>query len=78
INEDVDDGIEVDADDSPNEDDDQVFCTSAMAMAPVSTSLIQVYSVYKDLHQALQHLNNKLIATYEPETMRGGGLLVSI
>ncbi|CAF2994863.1 unnamed protein product [Rotaria socialis] len=75
INEDVDDGIEVDADDSPNEDDDQVFCTSPMAMAPVSTSLIQVYSVYKNLHQALEHLNNKLIATYEPETMRGGGLL---
>lgn len=41
----------------------------------LSTDKIEVFSVYKDLHKALEHLNNKLIATYEPETMRGGGLL---
>ncbi|CAF1191878.1 unnamed protein product [Rotaria sordida] len=82
ISEDVDDGIEVDADDSPNEDDDQVFCTpidkdkkSINEISLPSSNLIKVFSVYKDLHQALYHLNNKLIATYEPETMRGGGLL---
>ncbi|CAF2936461.1 unnamed protein product [Rotaria sp. Silwood2] len=84
INEDVDDGIEADADDSPNEDDDQVFhtpinkdnntSTTEISLSS-STNLIGVFSVYKDLHQALHHLNNKLIATYEPETMRGGGLL---
>ncbi|CAF1186944.1 unnamed protein product [Adineta steineri] len=82
INEDVDDGIEADADDSTTEDDDQLFPSSVdtdkssisamSSLIPVGT---QVYSVYKDLHQALHHLNNKLIATYEPETMRGGGLL---
>jgi len=45
---------------------------------PSSSLLIEVYSVYKDFHQALEHLNKKLIATYAPETMRGGGLLVKI
>jgi hypothetical protein len=70
VNEDIDDGIEADVGDSTNEDDDPVFHT------PVET-IIEVYSLYKDLHQALYHLNNKLIATYEPETIRGGGLLVS-
>lgn len=35
-----------------------------------------MYSVYRDFHQALDHLNKRLIATYAPETMRGGGLLV--
>ncbi|CAF1571341.1 unnamed protein product [Adineta ricciae] len=91
INEDVDDGIEVDADDSTNEDDDQVFpssvtdkessptdvlssssSSSASAAVPL---LSEVFSAYKDLHQALDHLNKKLICTYEPEAMRGGGLL---
>ncbi|CAF1179856.1 unnamed protein product [Rotaria sp. Silwood1] len=83
INEDVDDGIEVDADDSPNEDDDHVYHTpidkdhisTISKISLSSNNLIEVFSAYKDLHQALYHLNNKLIATYEPETMRGGGLL---
>ncbi len=65
INEEADDGIEADL---SNEDDDQA----------TSISTIEIHSLYKDLHEALYHLNNKLIATYEPETMRGGGLLVSI
>jgi hypothetical protein len=73
-NEEVDDGIEADVGDSTNEDDDPVFRTPA----ETDSSIIEVYSLYKDIHQALYHLNNKLIATYEPEIMRGGGLLVSI
>jgi len=78
--EDDDDGIEADAGDSTNEDDDQVFRTPIEADSPTSIEIslspkIEVTSLYKDLHQALYHLNNKLIATYEPETMRGGGLL---
>ena len=95
INEDVDDGIEVDADDSTNEDDDQVFpssvtdkessttdvvlSSSASSSASAAVPLLsEVFSAYKDLHQALDHLNKKLICTYEPEAMRGGGLLVSL
>ena len=91
LNDDTDDGIVSDADDSVNEDDDQVFrtpvdtnsapsspATIIAIEAPSSPLLIEVYSVYKDVHQALDHLNKKLIATYAPETMRGGGLLVSI
>jgi hypothetical protein len=82
INEDVDDGIEADVGDSTNEDDEQQFRTpvDTDSSSTIETSIppvIEVFSLYKDLHQALQHLNNKLIATYEPETMRGGGLLVS-
>jgi hypothetical protein len=90
INDDTDDGIVSDADDSLNEDDDQVFRTPVDANSappspatiiagegPTSPSFIEVYSVYKDFHQALDHLNKKLIATYAPETMRGGGLLVN-
>jgi hypothetical protein len=49
-----------------------------MDTPPSSPIFVEVYSVYKDLHQALDHLNKKLIATYAPETMRGGGLLVNI
>ncbi|CAF1146921.1 unnamed protein product [Rotaria sordida] len=88
LNDDIDDGIVSDADDSANEDDDQVFRTPvdtnsappspATIIAidmPSSPLVIEVYSGYKDLHQALDHLNKKLIATYAPETMRGGGLL---
>ncbi|UJR21874.1 hypothetical protein I4U23_024947 [Adineta vaga] len=77
INEDVDDGIEVDADDSTNEDDDHVFSSSVIEkeiLLPVPL-LSEVYSAYKDVHQAMHHLNHKLICTYEPETIRGGGLL---
>ena len=73
------------------EDDDQVFRTpvdnnSAPAspatiigldvLSLPSTPTIEVLSAYPDLHQALEHLKKKLIATYAPETMRGGGLLV--
>ncbi|CAF4547549.1 unnamed protein product [Rotaria sp. Silwood1] len=88
LNDDTDDGIVSDADDSANEDDDQVFRTPvdtnsappspATIIAieiPSSPLVIEVYSGYKDLYQALDHLNKKLIATYTPETMRGGGLL---
>lgn len=32
-------------------------------------------SVYGDFHEALQHLSEKLIATRQPEEIRGGGLL---
>ncbi len=32
-------------------------------------------SVYGDFHEALYHLQNKLIATRQPEEIRGGGLL---
>lgn len=91
LNDDIDDGIVCDADDSANEDDDQVFRTpvdtnsapsspatiTATDMPSLSSSSnIEVYSVYMDVHQALEHLYNKLIATIAPETMRGGGLLV--
>ena len=87
----TDDGIVSDADDSLTEDDDQVFRTPVDAnSAPsspatiiagegsTSSPLIEVYSVYKDLNQALEHLHKKSIATYAPETMRGGGLLVNL
>jgi hypothetical protein len=82
INEDVDDGIEADAGDSIHEDDEQQFRTpvdtdNSSTIEASSPTRIEVFSLYKDLNQALQHLNSKLIATYEPETMRGGGLLVS-
>lgn len=91
INDDTDDGIVSDADDSLTEDDDQVFRTPVDANSappspatiiavdvppPSSSLLIEVYSVYRDFSQALEHLNKKLIATYAPETIRGGGLLV--
>ncbi|CAF1071891.1 unnamed protein product [Adineta ricciae] len=99
LNDDIDDGIVCDADDSANEDDDQVFRTpvdansapsspatitatdmpsllsSSLSSSSASSSHIEVYSVYMDVHQALDHLYNKLIATIAPETMRGGGLL---
>jgi hypothetical protein len=90
LNEDIDDGIVSDVDDSANEDDDQVFRTpvngSSAPSSPStiigvdvssSPSLIAVYSAYSDVHQAIDHLNKKLIATHAPETMRGGGLLVT-
>lgn len=82
FNEDVDDGIEADAGDSTNEDDEQQFRTPSEAetISSVDSShllQVQVHSFYKDLNEALYHLNNKIIATYEPETIRGGGLLVS-
>lgn len=89
LNDDVDDGIEVDADDSAGEEDDQVFRTPINAVSapsspatittverPLTPPQIEVYSVYNDVNLALYHLNNKMIATYTPETMRGGGLLV--
>ena len=90
LNDDIDDGIVSDADDSATEDDDddQVFRTPVNAnSAPSSPATIvsidlpspslqiEVHSVYNDLHQALDHLKKKLIATYTPESMRGGGLL---
>ncbi len=88
LNDDTDDGIVSDVDDSVNEDDDQVFRTpvdtnsapsspaTIIALEiPSSPILIEVHSAYKDFHQAIDHLNKKLIATYAPETMRGGGLL---
>lgn len=91
LNDDTDDGIVSDVDDSATEDDDQVFRTPvnahsappspatiiAMETPTASPLLIEVHSVYRDLPQALDHLNKKLIATYAPESMRGGGLLVS-
>lgn len=81
-NEDIDDGIEADVGDSTNEDDEQQFRTpveSEISYNGDASQLlqIQVHSFYRDLHEALRHLNQKLIATYEPETIRGGGLLVS-
>lgn len=91
INDDTDDGIVSDADDSLTEDDDQVFRTpvdtnsapsspaTIIAVDVPSSSLsIDVYSFYHDFYQAMEHLNKKLIATYAPETIRGGGLLVEI
>lgn len=91
INDDTDDGIVSDADDSINEDDDQVFRTpvdtnsapsspaTIIALEiPSSPVLIEVFSAYQDLKQAIEHLNKKIIATYAPETMRGGGLLVNL
>lgn len=82
-NEDIDDGIEADVGDSTNEDDEQQFRTPIESEISYNgdasqTPQIQVQSFYKDLHEALRHLNQKLIATYEPETIRGGGLLVSL
>ena len=85
VNEDVDDGIVVDTDDLTSEEDDPVYrtpidtdcCSATTIELPSSRLHIQVFSVYKDLDEALYHLNNKLIATHEPETIRGGGLLVS-
>ena len=92
LSDDTDDGIVSDAEDSSNEDSDLVFRTPvdtnsapsspativAIEIPPSSSSsTIEVYSVYQDLHQALDHLNKKLIATYAPETLRGGGLLVN-
>lgn len=80
LNEDIDDGIVVDTDGSTVEDDDPVFRTPPMEIEqphPPLPLFIEVYCAYKDLHEALYHLNNKLIATYEPEKLRGGGLLVS-
>jgi hypothetical protein len=44
---------------------------------PSSSSIVEYYSGYNDLSQALDHLNKRLIATYTPETIRGGGLLVN-
>lgn len=91
ITDDTDDGIVSDADDSLTEDDDQVFRTPVDANSappspatiiavdvPSSSLLIDVYSAYHDFAQALEHLNKKLIATYAPETIRGGGLLVKM
>lgn len=91
INDDTDDGIVSDADDSLTEDDDQVFRTPVDTSSappspatiigvdvPSSSLSIEVYSFYQDFYQALEHLNKKLIATYAPETIRGGGLLVII
>ena len=92
INDDTDDGIVSDADDSLTEDDDQVFRTPvdansappspatiiAVDVPPSSSLLVDVYSVSHDFSQALEHLNKKLIATYAPETIRGGGLLVKM
>lgn len=88
-NEDIDDGIVVDTDDSTIDDDESNYRTPPMELpthpsrssfssstCPI-TLLIPVYCAYKDLDEALLHLNNKLIATYEPEKLRGGGLLVS-
>ncbi|CAF0896602.1 unnamed protein product [Adineta steineri] len=89
LNDDIDDGIVSDADDSANEDDDQVFRTPvdtssgpsspstiiAIDISPSSSPVVEVYSVYNNLQQALDHLQKKLIATYAPESMRGGGLL---
>ena len=86
LNEDIDDGIVVDTDGSTVEDDDPVFRTPPMEVEQVSRTettypprplLVEVYCAYIDLHEALYHLNQKLIATYEPEKLRGGGLLVS-
>ncbi|CAF2074880.1 unnamed protein product [Rotaria magnacalcarata] len=88
LNDDTDDGIVLDADDSANEDDDQVFrtpvdnnsapsspATIVATELPSSPPVIEVYTGYRDLHQALDHLSKRLIATYAPESMRGGGLL---
>ena len=36
---------------------------------------IQAITLYKDFEEALSHLNNRLIATHNPEEIRGGGLL---
>ena len=91
LHDDTDDGIVSDADDSVTEDDDQVFRTpvdnnSAPASPATiiaidvltlpSAPVIEVLSAYPNLQQALDHLQKKLISTYAPETMRGGGLLV--
>jgi hypothetical protein len=82
LNEDTDDGIVVDTDESTVDDDDDAnfrtppveFEQSTRFDAPL---VIHAYCAYKDLTEALYHLNQKLIATYEPEKLRGGGLLVS-
>lgn len=81
-NEDIDDGIVVDADESTTEDDESVYQTPPtevnLSSRQESKQLaIEYFCTYKDLQEALNHLNNKIIATYEPEKLRGGGLLVS-
>ncbi|CAF4552487.1 unnamed protein product, partial [Rotaria magnacalcarata] len=68
LNDDTDDGIVLDADDSANEDDDQVFrtpvdnnsapsspATIVATELPSSPPVIEVYTGYRDLHQALDH-----------------------
>ena len=42
---------------------------------PESCPKIQAISLYDDFGKALHHLNNRLIATNNPEEIRGGGLL---
>jgi hypothetical protein len=45
---------------------------------PISTNIYPTVigeSVYGDFHEALDHLEHKLIATRNPEQIRGGGLL---
>ncbi len=42
---------------------------------PDSFPQIQAISLYDDFNKALHHLNNRLIATNNPEEIRGGGLL---
>ena len=79
-NEDTDDGIVVDTDGSTIEDDESIYQTPPDEIKSNSQTenilLIEALSNYKDIHEALSHLNNKQIATYEPEKLRGGGLLV--
>ncbi|CAF1252024.1 unnamed protein product [Didymodactylos carnosus] len=85
-NDSSDDGIVMEEEDE--EDDDSIknvlkpsspstICVPTMkTIIPTSNDLIiDVYSVYNDIGTAINHLNNKLISTYEPEQMRGGGLL---
>lgn len=77
VNEDIDDGIVMDADDLTNEDDESNYRTPPMELPSTSTR-IPFYSAYRNLREALFHLDNQLIATYEPEKLRGGGLLVKL
>ncbi|CAF0744295.1 unnamed protein product [Didymodactylos carnosus] len=83
-NDSSDDGIVMDEEDEDDDDNHTIFLTPAsppttpVPITKAATSndlIIDVYSVYNDINAAINHLNNKLISTYEPEQMRGGGLL---
>lgn len=57
---------------------DSLFWFYECAAPPISENFYPTIvgeSVYGDFHEALYHLQNKLISTRQPEEIRGGGLL---
>lgn len=49
--------------------------STAMSMSEHFYPTVKAESVYGNFNEALYHLNKKLIATHNPEEIRGGGLL---